>query len=148
MKNGRGVVEFLIHSLPSLSHQHKLMHGIWVEYFKLQFWTVYCCFKILYLMAHDLKIELMVVGLKKRTTITRASVISKNDFRLSQKITVNVVILWVWGKLCFCNLSIQNHQHCLGKFWHFENHNSSGYFEVSRKSRNSCKFSSDIFLFE
>ena len=101
MKNGRGVVEFLIHSLPSLSHQHKLMHGIWVEYFKLQFWTVYCCFKILYLMAHDLKIELMVAGLKKRTTITRASVISKNDFRLSQKITVNVVIIWGWEKLCF-----------------------------------------------
>ena len=52
-------------------------------------------------MAHDLKIELMVVGLKKRTTITRASVISKNDFRLSQQITVNVVIIWVWRKRVF-----------------------------------------------
>ena len=72
-----------------ISHRHKLMHRFWVEYFKSQFWTVYCCFKISYLVAHDLKVELMVLihvmGLEKRTTITRISVISKNDFRLSQK---------------------------------------------------------------
>ena len=47
-------------------------------------------------MAHDLKVELMVLihvmGLEKRTTITRISVISKNDFRLTQKVSVSVAV--------------------------------------------------------
>ena len=120
MKNGRGVVEFLIHSLPSLSHQQKLMHGIWVEYFKLQFWTVYCCFKISYWGAHDLKVELMVLihvmGLEKRTTITRISVISKNDFRLSQNVSVSVAVIRVWRGFVLIYLFLRSYPHYLGNF--------------------------------
>ena len=86
-------------------HQHKLMHRFWVEYFKSQFWTVYCCFKISYLVAHDLKVELMVLihvmGLEKRTTITRISVISKNDFRLSQNVSESVAVIRVWRDFRF-----------------------------------------------
>ena len=88
-----------------ISHQHKLMHTFWVEYFKSQFWTVYCCFKISYWGAHDLKVELMVLihvmGLEKRTTITRISVISKNDFRLSQNVSVSVAFIRVWRDFRF-----------------------------------------------